>query len=73
MPKPGKRLPGLGIQLVLRFGLMDGQPLMFAQVAALLGISRQGVHQLEVRALEYLRLHLGEVMKGVVKSSWCKI
>ncbi len=49
--------------IVLRYGLMDGQALTFAQVGALLGISRQGVHQLEVRALERLRLHLGEVMK----------
>jgi len=48
---------------VLRYGLIDGQALTFAQVGALLGISRQGVHQLEVRALERLRLHLGEVMK----------
>ena len=36
---------------MLRFGLIDGQALTFAQVGALLGISRQGVHQLEVRAL----------------------
>jgi len=49
--------------IVLRYGLVDGQALTFAQVGALLGISRQGVHQLEVRALECLRLHLGEVMK----------
>lgn len=45
--------------LVLRFGLLDGQALTFAQIGELLGISRQGVHQLEVRALECLRLHLG--------------
>lgn len=44
--------------LVLRFGLVDGQALTFAQVGELLGISRQGVHQLEARALERLRLHL---------------
>ena len=49
--------------IVLRFGLIDGQALTFAQVGALLGISRQGVHQLEARALECLRLHLGEAMK----------
>ncbi|KJH69538.1 sigma-70 family RNA polymerase sigma factor [Aliterella atlantica] len=49
--------------IVLRYGLIDGQALTFAQVGALLGISRQGVHQIEVRALERLRLHLGEVMK----------
>jgi RNA polymerase nonessential primary-like sigma factor len=49
--------------IVLRFGLIDGQALTFAQVGALLGISRQGVHQIEVRALECLRLHLGEAMK----------
>ena len=49
--------------IVLRFGLIDGQALTFAQVGVLLGISRQGVHQLEVRALECLRLHLGEAMK----------
>lgn len=49
--------------IVLRYGLVDGQALTFAQVGALLGISRQGVHQIEVRALECLRLHLGEVMK----------
>lgn len=49
--------------IVLRYGLMDGQALTFAQVGALLGISRQGVHQLEVRALERLRQHLGEAMK----------
>ncbi len=49
--------------IVLRYGLIDGQALTFAQVGALLGISRQGVHQLEVKALECLRLHLGEVMK----------
>lgn len=48
--------------IVLRYGLVDGQALTFAQVGALLGISRQGVHQLEVRALERLRLHLGEAM-----------
>ena len=63
MPKPGRRLLGLGIQLVLHFGLMGSQALTFAQVGALLGISRQGVHQLEVKALECLRLHLVEVMK----------
>ncbi len=49
--------------IILRYGLIDGQALTFAQVGALLGISRQGVHQLEVRALECLRLHLGEAMK----------
>lgn len=49
--------------IVLRYGLVDGQALTFAQVGALLGISRQGVHQLEVKALECLRLHLGEAMK----------
>ncbi len=49
--------------IVLRYGLVDGQALTFAQVGALLGISRQGVHQIEVRALECLRLHLGEAMK----------
>ena len=49
--------------IVLRYGLIDGQALTFAQVGALLGISRQGVHQIEVRALERLRLHLGEAMK----------
>jgi RNA polymerase nonessential primary-like sigma factor len=49
--------------IVLRYGFIDGQALTFAQVGALLGISRQGVHQLEVRALECLRLHLGEAMK----------
>ena len=49
--------------IVLRYGLIDGQALTFAQVGVLLGISRQGVHQLEVRALECLRLHLGEAMK----------
>jgi RNA polymerase nonessential primary-like sigma factor len=49
--------------IVLRYGLIDGQALTFVQVGALLGISRQGVHQLEVRALERLRLHLGEAMK----------
>ncbi len=49
--------------IVLRYGLVDGQALTFAQVGALLGISRQGVHQIEVRALERLRLHLGEAMK----------
>lgn len=50
--------------IVLRYGLVDGQALTFAQVGALLGISRQGVHQLEVRALECLRLHLVEVMNN---------
>lgn len=49
--------------IILRYGLVDGQALTFAQVGALLGISRQGVHQLEVRALECLRLHLGSAMK----------
>lgn len=49
--------------IVLRYGLIDGQALTFAQVGALLGISRQGVHQIEVRALECLRLHLGEAVK----------
>ncbi len=49
--------------IVLRYGLIDGQALTFAQVGALLGISRQGVYQIEVRALKRLRLHLGEVMK----------
>jgi RNA polymerase nonessential primary-like sigma factor len=49
--------------IVLRYGLIDGQALTFAQVGALLGISRQGVHQIEVRALECLRQHLGEAMK----------
>lgn len=49
--------------IVLRYGLVDGQALTFAQVGALLGISRQGIHQIEVRALECLRLHLGSVMK----------
>lgn len=49
--------------IVLRYGLVDGQALTFAQVGALLGISRQGVHQLEVRALERLRLHLRDAVK----------
>jgi RNA polymerase nonessential primary-like sigma factor len=49
--------------IVLRYGLIDGQALTFAQVGGLLGISRQGVHQIEVRALECLRLHLMEAMK----------
>lgn len=48
--------------IVLRYGLVDGQALTFAQVGALLGISRQGVHQLEARALGCLRLHLVEII-----------
>ena len=45
--------------IVLRYGLIDGQALTFAQVGALLGISRQGVYQIEVRALECLHASAG--------------